>query len=338
MTTTRPVTCRTDFVAPRSGAFRTHCAAFIRWRDILFTSLRNHMDSKANLYESMMHAISTMGGSHLTQDARTRTAERFVDKIHDGGFTNVCDTSEIKGAELRYYIDERVADGVPTCTIQNEVAYLCAILRAVGKFTVADAPEFSSKALGITGGSRLGTKTAMTEEQLANLVELACHQGKPGIAAVLKLEYYLGLCVNEAIHGCGDTLERWLTELRSTGSVLVRVGTKYGKQRKVISKNVGAATEAVEYALPIAKRQNGFLIDRADGKPSTDLKTAHLLYRSWASRAGVTPNAARYAFARAQVQGYVSEGMSEQEAIWAASLDLGHGDGRSRWQKSVYLF
>lgn len=36
MTTTRPVSCRTDFVAPRSGAFRTHSAAFSRWRDIPF--------------------------------------------------------------------------------------------------------------------------------------------------------------------------------------------------------------------------------------------------------------------------------------------------------------
>jgi len=30
----------------------------------------------------------------------------------------------------------------------------------------------------------------------------------------------------------------------------------------VISKNVGAATEAVEYALPIAKRQNAHFGDR----------------------------------------------------------------------------
>lgn len=216
------------------------------------------MSIKTDLIASIKSVISKMGGSHLTQEAQTRTAEMFVEKIHDGGFTNVRDASDIKGAQLRYYVEERAAEGASTRTLQNETAHLRTILRAAGKFAVADAPELSNRALGIAGGSRLGTKTSMTDEQLADLVELACHQGRPGMAAALKLEYHLGLRGNEAIHARSDTLERWSRELQSAGSVLVLSGTKGGRQRKVTPKNVVAALEAVEYALPIAQRQNGF--------------------------------------------------------------------------------
>ena len=295
------------------------------------------MSIKNDLKASMMAVVARLGGAHLTREARTRTVQKFVALVHAAGLTHLRTVEDIKGAQLRFYLKKRSEEVVSPRTLQNEAAHLRTILRAVGRSAIADAAELDNKALGIGGGSRLGTKTAMSDSEVAIYTDLAIHQGRPGMGAVLLLERALGLRGNEAIHARGDTLERWAQELRETGSVRVISGTKGGRQRRVWPKDTSRAREAVDYALPIATRQGGFLIERADGTPTGGLKAARSIYHAWAHRAGFEPHAARYAFARDQVDAYRASGMSEREALAATSLDLGHGDGRGRWVKSVYV-
>jgi hypothetical protein len=45
----------------------------------------------------------------------------------------------------------------------------------------------------------------------------------------------------------------------------------------------------------------------------------------------------RYAFAQEQYRNYRKAGFSNREALALLSKDLGHGDGRGRYVKSVYL-
>ncbi|MGH8040453.1 MAG: hypothetical protein ACREPN_00220 [Rudaea sp.] len=81
----------------------------------------------------------------------------------------------------------------------------------------------------------------------------------------------------------------------------------------------------------------GFLIVRADGDSPGNLANARGIYAAWCERQELQTHALRYAFAHDQYRRYRAEGFSNREALAALSKDLGHGDGRGRWVKSVYL-
>jgi hypothetical protein len=54
-------------------------------------------------------------------------------------------------------------------------------------------------------------------------------------------------------------------------------------------------------------------------------------------RLGIQGHALRYAWAREHMDAYLAEGIPIGEAMARTSMDLGHGDGRGRWVKMVYL-
>jgi hypothetical protein len=60
-------------------------------------------------------------------------------------------------------------------------------------------------------------------------------------------------------------------------------------------------------------------------------------YRNAMHRLGVQGHSLRYAFARERVEAYLQNGIPMAEALARTSMDLGHGDGRGRWVKMVYL-
>lgn len=295
------------------------------------------MSKKSEFLAVMMSIVAALGGSHLTREARTRTIQRFVEMMFEQGFTHFSTIADIAGRHLRVYVAQRLHDSAGLRTIQNEMAHLRSVLRQSGAVGTASARELSNRALGIGGASRAGTKTAMSDEQLKDARDYAIASGRPGFAALLSLERYLGLRGNEAIHARTDTLQRWHRELEAEDSVHVIAGTKGGKARRVRIVDVQVVRESIAYALKIAQHQDGFLVQRADKSRVSGLKQARSIYHGWCNRAGIEPHAARYAFARDQVHAYIASGMSEREALAATSLDLGHGDGRGRWVKSVYM-
>jgi len=54
-------------------------------------------------------------------------------------------------------------------------------------------------------------------------------------------------------------------------------------------------------------------------------------------RLDVQGHALHRAFARERIDVYRSQGMPLREALARTSMDLGHGDGRGRWVRMVYL-
>lgn len=294
--------------------------------------------SRKNAFGASMQAVvARMGGAHLTREARERTAKKFCEIVFAAGFTHLKNPSDIKAKQIRVYVVERKREGVAIRSLQNELSHLRGILSLVGLGAMVKSDALSNKTLEVSGGSRLGTTTAITDDELERACALAFAQNRPGMAALLNIERRLGLRGNEAIHGRGDTLSRWLAELQADGRVTVMEGTKGGKSRIVTVQLIDPAILAVREAIDVAARQRDFLVVRADGSASGGLKQARSIYHSWMSRAKVRPHAARYAFARDQMRGYLASGFSLREAQLATSLDLGHGSGRGRWIKSVYL-
>ena len=295
------------------------------------------MSRKTDFQASLVAVMARLGGSHLTREARERTAAKFSTLMYEAGYTHLARPADIGAKHLRAYVLARQTESPSIRTLQNELAHLRGVLKGVGKQVKAAAAELSNEALGIGGGSRLGTKTAMSSEDFLAITERADRQDRPGMAALLRLERHLGLRGNEAIHAREDTLRRWERELQAGGRINVLAGTKGGRPRSVDVFDRASATAAVSWALSVCAKQDGFLVVRANGSPAGGLKQARRIYHCWTHRNGIQPHSARYAFAREQLDGYLSRGYSSREPLMAVSHDLGHGDGRGRWVKSVYM-
>lgn len=295
------------------------------------------MSRRTEFQASIVAIVARLGGSHLTREAKERTAAKFSFLMYEAGYTHLSCPADISGKHLRAYVAARKAESTGLRTLQNELAHMRSVLKAVGKQAMTNAPELTNKALGISGGSRLGTKTAMSHEDFQAITERAESQNRPGLAALLHLERRLGLRGNEAIHARTDTLSRWEREIQADRGITVLAGTKGGRPRTVTVFDVSGALAAITAAQSVCSIQGGYLVVRADGTPAGGLLQARRIYHSWAHRNGVQPHSARYAFARDQLNGYISQGYSSREALMAVSHDLGHGDGRGRWVKSVYM-
>jgi integrase len=292
---------------------------------------------KSELKSALVAAMNRKGGAHLTREARERTASLFASSMIEAGYTHLVGPEDVAGKHLKAYVSLRKANGVGSRTLQNELSHLRSALRAAGRSAVADAPEQSNEALGISGGVRIGRKTAMPDADRESVVRRADELNRPGLGCLIDLERYLGLRGNEAIHARIDTLKRWRSELLRDGRISVIEGTKGGRRREVKIFGIEHALSAIDRAIAEAETSGGFLVLRADGSPAGGLKHARSIYHSWAFRSGIQPHAARYAFAQDQMAGYINSGYSAREALIAVSHDLGHGDGRGRWVKSVYM-
>lgn len=294
--------------------------------------------SRKNAFLANLQAlVARMGGAHLTRETRERTMAMFSEIVFTAGFTHLVSAADIGAKHIRTYVGARQREGGAVRTLQNEMAHLRCLLRLAGRGAMLREPSLSNAGLGISGGSRLGKKTALTDEQLREVLLKAVEQGRPGMAALLNLERRLGLRGAEAIHARTDTLTRWLAELEDGGKIEVIEGTKGGRPRTVTVKLLAPAKEAIHEAIRVAEGQGGFLVVRADGSASGGLKQARTIYHSWMHRSGIQPHSARYAFVRDQVGEYLRQGLSLREAYIAVSHDLGHGSGRSRWVRSVYM-
>ena len=290
------------------------------------------------LLAAMMSMAEKVSGGHLTRQAYESTVRMFVAFAAAAGFTHMRSVRDIRVRHLRAFIAKRLEArrGKSKRRLQNIASHLRRMLREANCHSVADAREFTNRSLGIGGASRKGTKVALTDEEYERIRALAFKQGRPGMAAILRLEKCFGLRGNEAIWAQSDTLERWLVEIVRDGVIGVYAGTKGGKPRAVPVLDLAEAIGAVTEALAVARVQNGFLVVRKNGKPSGGLKQAKSLYHGWAHRAGFQPHSARYTFAQARQEALRTKGFSERETNQIVGLALGHGDGRGRWVEGVY--
>ena len=295
------------------------------------------MSKKTELRADLNRIGYQLGGAHLTQEARRATFTTFAQAMRAKGY-GIQSAAQIGGKHLRAFVECRLAEGIRSRTIANEMSHLRAVLVHCGKEGLARNPAYSNKALGIGRGSRIGTKEPLSDAAIRGFQQYTDRLGRSAIGHVLELQRALGLREAEAIRGgTPETLARWHREIQERGHVRVIEGTKGGHARDVHPADLARARSAMERAQATLRASGQrYLVTRADGTATTDLKQALGIYRNICHRAGIQSHAARYAFAQERMQAYRTEGLSEREARAATSLDLGHGDGRGRYVASVY--
>lgn len=274
-------------------------------------------------------------GSFKTVADRSRIAERFSDRLAKLNI-QIRDVKHIKAVHIQKYIHSRQDENISSRTLQNEMAAVRSIMSVAGRNKLADPQHemLSNKALGISGASRDGTKKPISDELLRKVVNYAFSKDE-GVSLAVQLARYIGLRTEEAVQSA-KSLKTWRQSLLK-GDERVRVvfGTKGGRPRDTTifdrEKVLAILNRAVEYS----DKNNGKLID----KPT--LHTAIERYRNIIRDAGMTgenaPHSLRYAYAKDAVGFHVKNGMSQDEAEALVSMDLGHGDGRGRYIKQVYL-
>jgi len=236
----------------------------------------------------------------------------------------------IKTKHIAGFIAERKTHaGVGT--LQNEMSHLRKILEKSGRHKIASSEALSNQSLGIDGRSRQGTKTACPEAVYQKAYAYA--KGKdPQVAAVMQLQRTFGLRRQEAIRA-GKSLKTWQKAITNgQNTVRLSYGAKGGRPRDVLILDREKALSAVKEALSVMK--DGQLL-------AGDLKTAKNYYSHAVAEAGLSSehstHSLRYAWAQECVKALEKEGYDREEALALTSQYLGHGDGRGRWLKNVYL-
>lgn len=275
------------------------------------------------------------GGSFKTVAGRSKISERLSDRLAMLNI-QIRDVKHIKTSHIIKYIESRKAENLSFRTIQNEMSAIRSVLMSAGKTKMADPnhEQLNNRALGISGASRDGTKTPISNDKLNAVITFAERKDK-GVALGIQLARYLGLRTEETIQSA-KSLKTWRSELLK-GNERIRVvfGTKGGRVRETTVFNKEKVLAIINTAIKYCESNNGKLIDR----PS--LHTAIDRYRNIAREAGMTgkdaPHSLRYAYSRDAVSFHVKNGMSREEAEALVSMDLGHGDGRGRYIKQVYF-
>lgn len=290
------------------------------------------MSNKTALVHSLAVAANRSGGASLTRLARDQTFEALGEYLRSIN-SQVSDPSKLTTKHILGWIEAQKAAGISQRTLQNRMSHIRCALRGLGKGNFAASGQISNSTLGISGASRLGTKTAHDPATLRSKV-----QGlEPGIQAALRLQQALGLRAKESVMS-GPYLAQWADQIRSRGSFLLLSGAKGGRPREVwLPKSMRAgALEAIKTAQAALGGGNQLI-------PSSNLKQALRSLQNSAARSGFTGaqsmHSLRYAFAREYIAQFKAENqfLNEKQALAACSLALGHGDGRGAYVKSVYL-
>ncbi|WP_053140940.1 integrase domain-containing protein [Erwinia billingiae] len=274
------------------------------------------------------------GGSFKTISDRSKIASRFSERLATLNI-QIRDVSHIKTKHIENYIRSRQGENISSRTLQNEMAALRSVLTQGGRNVLANPTheKLSNQALNISGASREGTKVAISDSRLKEVVSLVSEKDR-GIALSIQLARYIGLRAEETVQSA-KSLNTWRKTLQA-GSDNLRVvfGTKGGRPRDATifekEKVISLLNDAVRYV----EENNGKLID----KPS--IHQALDRYHNVLRESGMTgihaPHSLRYAYSQDAVNYHLENGMSRKEAEALVSMDLGHGDGRGAYVARVY--
>lgn len=274
------------------------------------------------------------GGSFKTVSDRSKIASRFSERLATLNI-QIRDVSHIKTKHIENYIRSRQDESISSRTLQNEMAAIRSILSLGGRNVLANPAheKLSNQALNISGASREGSKAAISDERLREIVLMVSEKDR-GIALGVQLARYIGLRAEETVQSA-KSLNTWRKSLEAgNNNVRVVFGTKGGRPRDATifekQKVVNLLNEAIQYI----ENNNGKLID----KPT--LHQALDRYHNVLRESGMTginaPHSLRYAYSQDAVNHHLENGMSRKEAEALVSMDLGHGDGRGAYVDRVY--
>lgn len=287
--------------------------------------------SEKSFFTALAAAARPAGGSFLTIEGREKAFAKFSAWCWNNGF-QLHQVEQIKDKHIGRFVQDQLSHGLSKRTLQNWMSAMRAALRGSGRARYADGATLSSERLGIDSASRIGTKTAMSEERAQRFIAEASKVDR-GVAACLELQRVLGLREKEALMSI-KSLSDWQKMLSEGRQIHVTHGTKGGRVRWVTPADLPAAIRAVRHAIQVVADQGGKLVDKQD------LKAALNRYSYVCTKIGMVgvdaSHSLRYAFARQHLDQLQSIGVSQREARAIVSQYLGHGDGRGRWVASVY--
>ncbi|MFJ5162394.1 integrase domain-containing protein [Pantoea sp. NPDC088449] len=274
------------------------------------------------------------GGSFKTVSDRSKIASRFSERLATLNI-QIRDVSHIKTKHIENYIRSRQVENISSRTLQNEMAALRSILSKGERNILANPTheKLSNQALNISGASREGTKVAISDERLKEIISTVSEKDR-GIALGIQLARYIGLRAEETVQSA-KSLKTWRKSLLAgENNVRVVFGSKGGRPRDATiferDRVIALLNEAIRYV----DDNNGKLID----KPT--LHQALDRYHNVLRESGMTgihaPHSLRYAYSQDAVNHYLENGMSRKEAEALVSMDLGHGDGRGDYVARVY--
>ena len=182
--------------------------------------------------------------------------------------------------------------------------------------------------------TRAGQGIALSPERFLE----ALIQAPPVVAALMRLQFYIGLRMEESI-ASKDSLKSWLNILKNGGSDLtVSGGTKGGKIRAVYIHKVNREAVFIAIAGALAATENAKSHFYPDAKNDRSAKTKYGQdLAALGLKKEASSHAMRRAFAVEDLLGYLQEGFNAKSALARVSQNLGHGDGRGRWVWNCYV-
>ena len=286
----------------------------------------------SKLNEEMKRTAFLAGGSVKTKSDRIKNVCRFGDFMRAQGI-NIEKIDQIKIKHIELYVATRIANNIGKRTMMNEMSAIRKIMIANGRVEFSSNSRISNEGLGLAGASRKGTKHPIPADFYKSVLNKAMEYDV-GFAAGIMLSRHIGLRAEEIVQS-NKSIKTWKKKIdKGEASLRVIYGTKGNRPRNVTIHNRIEVTKAVDFALSIIKSRSGKLIDK------DDLRQAMAYFQNTARTLGLigkySVHSIRYAFAEDATRSYLQLGHSKREAFAQTSLDLGHGDGRGRWVKSVY--
>ncbi len=287
----------------------------------------------------MQAALNQGKKSTRTREERHACFARLQAFAKERRFHDLAPAS-ITRKQIGQYIAHLQQQGVSPRSLQNQLSHIRAAMRGAGMASKADSPEWSNASLGIASrpGDRVGKHRAVTESELTAAQAHAGALGDRGVEFIVlsELQRCLGLRAQEAVQAAGS-LAAWDRCLVRSSPITVSEGAKGGRTRTaVVPEGLRErALAAVRAAQDLAQRHDGKLVE------ASSLKAARDRYRHTCAACGLVGDVAshglRYAWAQDRYRAYQREGFAPAEAVRRLSEDLGHGSGRGRYVRMVYL-
>lgn len=288
------------------------------------------------LKRDLVNAIRKGGGSFKTLSDYSKILQRVGHRMAELNI-QINSVGQMKVRHVEQYMDSRKNEEIANRTLQNEMTAIRRALNLSGKTLMADPKHerLSNKALGIAGGSRKGTKEAISETRYREVLSQVQTIDK-GVAAAMQLSRYLGLRNEETVQSA-KSLKTWQKALsRGDNKLQVIFGTKGGRARMTTVVDRQKVIDAVNNALAHCEKHNGKLIEK-NGLKSALNHYINVLRSDGALAGGKeTPHSLRYSYARDAMHFHIMNGYSYKEALALTSMDLGHGDGRGTYIENVY--
>jgi hypothetical protein len=253
-----------------------------------------------------------------------------VKLLWENGFEldNLSDVTEEHMAE---YVRLRVAAGDKPRSVQNGLSAVRRTLHHRNRGTFADSDALKSPALGCPPGSRAGTNEAMPQAEVDALLSDA-GELDDGLECVLRLERLLGLRRQEAIMST-QSLDAWAAQLTTAARIYVEHGSKGGRPRWARVSDREACLDAVQRAIAVRDKRDGVLIE----KPSLYQALKRYEYFMGRTRLAKKGHSLRYSYSHERMADDRTAGFDDDTALTRVVEDLGHGSGRGRWGRDIYL-